>query len=104
MRNCWAFAVREFERLDGWLLVRFTKRSSARPSRALGWLGSALVVVGLVAVNFGAWIKTGSWLHVYHAASVKGPYRSYEPSNGGPKIKRPPFHFPGRVVERHDLF
>ena len=104
MRNCWTFAVGEFSRLDGWLMMRFTRRSSARPSALLGWLGSELVVVGLIAVNFGAWIKTGRWLHVYHARSVKGPYRSYEPLNGGPAIERPPLDFPGRVVERSDLF
>lgn len=104
IRNCWTFAVSQFARLDGWLLVRFTRRSSSRPSWLFGWLGDALVVVGIVAINFGAWLRTGRWLHVYHASSVKGPYRSYEPSNGGPKIKRPPFDFPGRVVERSDLF
>lgn len=104
MRNCWSFAVSEFELHGGWLLVRLTRRSSGEPSRALGWLGAALIVVGLVAINFGAWLKTGRWLHVYHARSAKGPYRSYEPSNGGTAITRPPFSFPGRVVERHDLF
>ena len=104
MRNCWTFAVGEFLRLDGWLMVRFTRRSSARPSALLGWLGSALVIVGVIAINFGAWIKTGRWLHVYHSCSVKGPYRSYEPGNGGPKIKSPPFRFAGRVVERSELF
>lgn len=104
MRNCWTFAVREFERLDGWMLVRFTRRSRSRPSRLFSWVGVALVAVGIAAINFGAWIKTGRWLHVYHALSVKGPYRSYEPDNGGPSIKRPPLSFPGRVVERHDLF
>ena len=104
IRNCWTFAVGEFHSLDGWLLVRFTRRSNARSSRLLGWLGAALVCAGIVAINFGAWLRTGRWLHVYHASSVKGPYRSDEPSNGGPKIKRPPFDFPARVVERSDLY
>ncbi len=103
MRNCWTFAVREFERLDGWMLVRFTRRSSARPSVLFGWLGVPLVVIGLIAVNFGAWLRTGRWLHVYHACSVKGPYRSYEPENGEPPLRRPPFRFSGHVVERSDL-
>ena len=104
MRNCWSFAVREFERHSGWLLVRFTRRSSASPSRVLGWIGAALVVAGLVAINFGAWLRTGRWLHVYHALSVQGPYRSYEPSNGGPAIKRPPFDFDGAIEEHSRLF
>lgn len=104
MKNCWTFAVGEFHRLDGWLLVRFTRRSSAQPPKLLWWLGTLIVVAGVVSINFGAWLRTGRWLHVYHASSVKGPYRSYEPSNGGPKIKRPPFNFRGRVVERSDLF
>ena len=104
MRNCWTFAVPEFVRHDGWLLIRFTRRSASPPSRWAGWIGAGLVVLWIVAINFGAWIKTGRWLHVYHARSVKGPYRSYEPSNGGPAIKRPPLDFSGRVVERHDLF
>lgn len=104
MKNCWTFAVSEFARHGGWLLVRFTRRSRAKPSLYFWWLGMALVVVGVIAINFGSWIKTGRWLHVYHARSVKGPYRSYEPSNGGPAITRPPFSFPGRVVERYELF
>lgn len=103
MKNRWTFAVGEFNRLDGWLLVRFTRRSSAQPSKLLWWLGTVLAVVGVVLANFGAWLRTGRWLHVYRASSVKRPYRSYEPLNGGPKVKRPPFRFQGRVVERHDL-
>ncbi len=102
MKNCWTHAVFRFAESDGWLLVRFTKRSSAKPSRGLGWLGVALVAVGVTAINFGAWLRTGRWLHVYHAPKVSGPYTSYEPDHG-PAIKRPPFDFPGRVVERDKL-
>ena len=104
MRNCWSFAVPELARRDGWLLVRFTRRSKSVPSCLFGWLGIVLVVAGIAAINLGAWIKTGRWLHVYHARSVKGPYRSYEPDNGGPSIKRPPLSFSGQVVERNELF
>ena len=104
MRNCWTFAVKQFTARDGWLLVRFTRRSSAKPVWPLGWFGTLLVAAGIVAINFGAWLRTGRWLHVYHACSVKGPYRSYEPANGGPSIKSPPFDFDGHVVERRDLF
>ncbi len=102
MKNCWTFAVPRFEQRDGWLLVRFTRRSSARPSRWLGWLGVALVAVGVTAINWGAMLRTGRWLHVYHAPRVTGPYDSYEPDHG-PAIKRPPWSFKGRVIRRDKL-
>lgn len=102
MKNCWTHAISRFAQSDGWLLVRFTRRSSASPSRFLGWLGLVLVAVGVTAINFGAWLRTGRWLHVYHANKVAGPYTSYEPDNG-PAIRRPPFNFQGRVVERDTL-
>ena len=103
MKNCWIFAVSRFSANDGWILVRFTKRSSAQPSRLFGWLGVALVAVGVMAINWGAMLRTGRWLHVYHAPRIKGPYSSYEPLEG-PKLKRPPFNFRGRVVDRDELF
>lgn len=102
MKNCWTFAVLRFEQCDGLLIVRFTRRSSARPSRLFGWLGVVLVAVGVAAINWGAMLRTGRWLHVYHAPRVSGPYDSYEPDHG-PAIKRPPFNFPGRVVRRDRL-
>ena len=80
-RNCWSFAWPRFEEHGGWLLVRHTRRSTARPAlRSLGWI---MVAVGLWLINWGARMRTGKWLHVYHAQSVNGPYTSYEPSNGG---------------------
>lgn len=60
MRNCWTFAVPRLESRDGWLLVRFTKRSSAKPSRLFGWLGVALVAIGIAAINWGAMLRTGA--------------------------------------------
>lgn len=102
MKNCWTFAVPRFERQDGLLIVRFTRRSSAVPSRLFGWLGVALVAVGVTAINWGAMLRTGRWLHVYHAPRVSGPYDSYEPDHE-PAIKRPPFNFSGRVVRRDKL-
>ena len=102
MRNCWTFAVPKLEQADGWLLVRFTKRSSAKPSRWFGWLGVALVAIGVAAINWGATLRTGRWLHVYHATDVSGPYESYEPDRG-PAIKRPPWSFKGRVIKRDRL-
>ncbi len=103
MKNCWSFALNEFDKYNGWLLVRFTRRSSSKPSLLFRWFGVVLIFFGAVAINFGSWMRSGRWLHVYHAHSVKGPYRSYEPSNGGPKIKRPPFNFKGSVKEHTHL-
>ena len=102
MRNCWTFAVPRLESRDGWLLVRFTKRSSAKPSRLFGWLGVALVAIGIAAINWGAMLRTGRWLHVYFAPRISGPYDSYEPDHG-PAIKRPPWSFKGRVIRRDHL-
>lgn len=103
MKNCWTHAVTCLVAREGWLLARFTRRSNAGPSRLLGWLGAPLVVLGVASINFGAWLRTGRWLHVYHADRIAGPYTSYEPDNGGPDLKRPPFHFRGHVVSRDTL-
>ena len=47
-------------------------------------------------------LRTGRWLHVYHAPRISGPYDSYEPDHG-PAIKRPPWSFKGRVIRRDSL-
>ena len=100
MRNCWTSAVTRFISMDGWLLVRFTKRSIAKPR--LRWLGTTLLYIGITFMNWGFMLRTGRWLHVYHAQKPSGPYHSYEPLKGR-LISSPPFHFQGKEVERDSL-
>ncbi len=101
-KNCWTYAGGKFRDERGWLLVRFTRRSKSESSKYVGWVGDIMVVCGVILINFGAWIRTGSWLHAYHAKKVSGPYTSYEPILG-PPLKRPPVTFEGIVVETQKL-
>jgi hypothetical protein len=102
IRNCWTFAVPRFEQRDGWLLVRFTRRSSARPSRLFGWLGVALVAAGVVAINWGAMLRTAGGSTSITPRESAAPYDSYEPDHG-PAIKRPPWSFKNHVIQRDKL-
>jgi len=101
-KNCWTYAGGKLRDERGWLLVRFTRRSKSESSKYVGWVGDIMFVCGVILINFGAWIRTGSWLHAYHAKKVSGPYTSYEPILG-PPLKRPPVTFEGIVVETQKL-
>ena len=100
--NCWSYAVKQFSDRGGWLMVRFTRRSKAKPRRWLKGIGTGFIAIGLFLTNWGFMLRTGRWLHVYHADSVNGPYTSYEP-DAELDLASPPFTFKGRVQERDTL-
>lgn len=102
MRNCWSYAINQLEKNNGWLIVRLTKRSVAKPVKRLNWLGTILIIIGLWLVNWGFLIRQGRWLHVYHANTIKGPYTSYEPNRGVDK-RHPPLDFEGTVVSKEEI-
>ena len=100
--NCWSYAIKQFSDRGGWLLARLTRRSKATARPWLKPVGTACLVIGVFFINWGFMLRTGRWLHVYHADSVKGPYTSYEP-DAELDLTRPPFTFKGRVQERDSL-
>lgn len=102
MRNCWGYAIKEFESKEGWLLIRLTRRSSASPYVGLSWLGRIFLIIGVFLINWGFLFRTGRWLHAYHARSTKGPYTSYEPKVDK-HLKHPPLKFDGEIVTRDEL-
>lgn len=100
MKNCWKYALEKLIERDGWLILRNTRRSSSKNRYTT--LGNILLYIGVTLFNWGLHLRTGRWLHAYHADSIKGPYTSYEPKED--KLRnRPPFHFEGEVIERNEL-
>ncbi len=102
LKNCWSHALQEFEKKEGWVLVRFTKRSAATPKPKLAFFGKLLIIIGIFLANWGFLFRTGRWLHAYHARSTKGPYTSYEPKVDK-HLKHPPLKFDGEIVTRDEL-
>jgi len=101
-KNCWSYALPRFEKEQGWLFVRFTKLSSAKIPSFFSGLGYLMVVLGIILFNYGMYLRTSKWMHVYFAKSPEGPFYSYEPDKEK-IIDKPPFSFPGREVERETL-
>lgn len=102
MRNCWSYAIKEFESKEGWLLIRLTRRSSASPYVGLSWLGRFFLIIGVFLINWGFLFRTGRWLHVYHGVSTKGPFTSFEP-DVGLHLKTPPISFKGHISQTDKL-
>lgn len=100
--NCWSYAVKQFSDRGGWLMVRFTRRSKAKPRRWLKCIGTGFIALGIFLTNWGFMLRAGRWLHVYHADSVHGPYTSYEPDTEV-DLGRPPLRFKGKVQRRDNL-
>lgn len=102
MKNCWTYSVKTFLEREGFILMRFTRRSNAKQNKLLRFLGKPLVALGLILTNFGFYFLNGRWLHSYHCDNPSGPYTSYEPLKGVIR-NSPPFSFEGEIVEKQTL-
>lgn len=102
MRNCWAYAVERFCRNGGWLFVRFTKRGGNTSKFKSKLVGNALMGVGAFLLNWGAYVRTGKWMHVYHANSIQSTVVSYEPTKDV-DLKVPPMSFKGRLTRKKSI-
>lgn len=102
MKNCWVYAMERLCRNEGWLFVRFTRRCNNNSKFRSKFLGNVVMGIGVFLLNWGAYIRTGRWLHAYHTNSMSSPIVSYEPINGV-NLTAPPMSFKGRIVRKKSV-